>query len=862
MQSVAGTIFHVQDVRYVIENGEVKVERYEGTDSLLEIPEVVNNGYKSYKVTGIGIVAFKDCTVLSSITLPNTIKDIGPAAFENCTNLISFEMPNSVTTLGNYVFEGCTKLESVSVSNNVKVIPNGIFSGCSSLKSVHIPQGVEELGYGLFTDCSSLSTITLPSSIIKLDSSVFYNCTSLVSVNLPGRITSLGDYVFWGCKNLSSIVIPNSVKTVGKSLFHGCTRLETVTLSARLTSMGNNMFWGCENLSNITIPESVTAIGDYAFFNCSKISSLTIPAGVTDIGANVFDRCTGLKSLIIPESVTRIGSKAFYNCTLNNLEFLGTPTFASNTFNGLDKSSVILCQSQSYETIKKQFAGLVYSIDSPVDFTKVVPYLAGVDVSFSKNPYFKGAYSDFDIKVYDNEEVVYTSNLKEKAYGAFITGLIPENGYTLVLEDKQTSEGYNSTDFTTKKPEISVETTATQSTLKIRVIASSDRSISPTDLKVRYNNAYINCDKEGVALIKNLSPEGTKFFNACATYNGKTYENYFTYKTANLIKTAKAVEITPTTAILSGELIEGDAVIEGVGFENVGEGYTYQVAGLNPNTTYTYTFYAVANGGNKVRRNFSFKTTAVNLSMLDPRCVSEKCAIVAAETNLSDLETRAGFQWKKYDAPAELKPSEAYAAIYGGQLEGYIKNLQPTYYKVRAFFEDANGSRTFSSWVMFDPTDFSYFEPTVHTYPVQGVTNNEATVRGYALAGTDPIISQGFQYWKAPGAAESRMKAPSADKIYTVQANGQIMTATLTDLEPGTEYVLRSYVETAAGYTYGEEQSFTTGGSAGIGDIEADETEAEIVGYYDLTGRRYDAPQQGFNIIVYSDGTSRKYFVR
>lgn len=137
-------------------------------------------------------------------------------------------------------------------------------------------------------------------------------------------------------------------------------------------------------------------------------------------------------------------------------------------------------------------------------------------------------------------------------------------------------------------------------------------------------------------------------------------------------------------------------------------------------------------------------------------------------------------------------------------------------------------------------------------------------MRGYALAGSDPIISQGFQYWKNTEADSSQKKAPSTDKIVTVTSSGQVMTAIINGLESGTDYVLRSFVETAAGYTYGEEQSFTTTGSAGIGYIEVDapDAEAEIVGYYDLMGRRYDEPQKGFNIVVYSDGTSRKEIIK
>ena len=39
-----------------------------------------------------------------------------------------------------------------------------------------------------------------------------------------------------------------------------------------------------------------------------------------------------------------------------------------------------------------------------------------------------------------------------------------------------------------------------------------------------------------------------------------------------------------------------------------------------------------------------------------------------------------------------------------------------------------------------------------------------------------------------------------------------------------------------------------------IGDDEV----VTVVGYFDLAGRRYDKPQRGFNIVVYSNGTTKK----
>ncbi|MGM9850792.1 MAG: hypothetical protein ACI306_01440 [Muribaculaceae bacterium] len=296
------------------------------------------------------------------------------------------------------------------------------------------------------------------------------------------------------------------------------------------------------------------------------------------------------------------------------------------------------------------------------------------------------------------------------------------------------------------------------------------------------------------------------------------------------------------------------------------EGHKLLATGLKPNTSYEASYTVCTKGGSIETKNFDFKTPELELTILKPNSVSSSSTIVAAETNMSDDEISAGFQWKKNDAPSTLEPNEAYAAIYDGRLEGYIKNLQSTsFYDVRAFYKAADGTYYYSDWKTFDPSDFSYFEPTVHTYPTSEVTANSATVKGYVLPGSDEIINQGIEYWENDNAtASKKVLSDTADDngVNTIFANGQVMLVTLSDLNPATTYSYRAFVTTQAGVTYGEEQSFTTMGEAGIGSVGVDSPERVVIGYFDLSGRRYENPQRGLNIVVYSDGSTEKVIVK
>ena len=51
--------------------------------------------------------AFRGCSSLSSIEIPNNVTSIGQSVFEGCTGLISVNIPNSVTSIWKYAFVDC-----------------------------------------------------------------------------------------------------------------------------------------------------------------------------------------------------------------------------------------------------------------------------------------------------------------------------------------------------------------------------------------------------------------------------------------------------------------------------------------------------------------------------------------------------------------------------------------------------------------------------------------------------------------------------------------------------------------------------------------------------------------------------------
>ena len=88
-------------------------------------------------MTSIGVWAFRGCSGLTSVTIPNSVTAIGYRAFYGCSGLTSVTIPNSVTSIGVWAFRGCSGLTSVTFGNSVTYIGSDAFAHCSNLTTVN-----------------------------------------------------------------------------------------------------------------------------------------------------------------------------------------------------------------------------------------------------------------------------------------------------------------------------------------------------------------------------------------------------------------------------------------------------------------------------------------------------------------------------------------------------------------------------------------------------------------------------------------------------------------------------------------------------------------------------------------------------
>lgn len=188
-----------------------------------------------------------------------------------------------VTAIGDDAFRGCSALKKVTIPQSVTSIGDSAFAGCHNLDSVTINDAATSIGNRAFTECPLTTTLSLGKKITTIGDEAFYDCIELESVTIPQSVTSIGNDAFGQCHDLQSLTIKDAATSIGHRAFLGCTSLETISLGENIKTIGYHAFNSCTsiNLTNVTIPENVTTIRPGTFDYCTHLEYIMLPAGLT-----------------------------------------------------------------------------------------------------------------------------------------------------------------------------------------------------------------------------------------------------------------------------------------------------------------------------------------------------------------------------------------------------------------------------------------------------------------------------------------------------------------------------------------------------------------------------------------------------
>jgi hypothetical protein len=242
----------LSDLTYTTTDGEVTItDCDEAAAGELVIPDTIEGN----PVTSIGRFAFRGCSGLTDITIPDGVTSIGIRAFYNCAILTSITIPDSVTSIGESAFFNCRSLASITIPDSITSIGVFAFYNCAILTSITIPDSVTSIGYGAFSGCTALTMIEVGVGNV--------NYAEANGVLLNTEMTFLHTYP--AGRPVTNYVIPDSV-----------------------TNIGTGAFYTCAILTSITIPDSVTSIGHYAFRDSSSLTSITFQGAAPTVGLDIF----------------------------------------------------------------------------------------------------------------------------------------------------------------------------------------------------------------------------------------------------------------------------------------------------------------------------------------------------------------------------------------------------------------------------------------------------------------------------------------------------------------------------------------------------------------------------------------------
>lgn len=288
----------------------------------IQIPNRIYHDGRTYRVTKVGMWAFRNCPKLRNVSMSEGIEEIDTMAFFDCKSLESIHMPSTLRAIHTGAFAGCTQLRSVIIPNSVVYVGAAAFARCDSLQYVRFPENyifkephVSSLFYGDIHIKHSIQTsrvlIYVPrdvegeyiveEGIEAIAAGTFMGCRGVTKIVLPSSLVTIGDGAFSGCTSLKDINMPDALRFVGFGAFEGCIGLKKPLYSSTRffhlpPSVGGHL----------VIPRGINYIRSYACANIHRLRSVSIPRGVRCVPRSLFYGDDHLCRVRIPSSVDTI----------------------------------------------------------------------------------------------------------------------------------------------------------------------------------------------------------------------------------------------------------------------------------------------------------------------------------------------------------------------------------------------------------------------------------------------------------------------------------------------------------------------------------------------------------------------------
>lgn len=817
--------------------------------------------------------AFSAQTDMTSITMPEGLTSIGRSAFSSCYKLEQLVIPSTVRSIDAGAFHGCSALNKINIPQGIKSLADGVLSN-SGIKTLDIPSSVNYIGERAFSKCKSLLSINLPDGLTLLNYGLFEECEQLSDIQIPSTVTTIKEDAFNGCKALKTITLPASLSTLenepysGSGIFSGCSALKSILVEAGnkyFESDGTALYNKTKDtlicfprgVTDVVVPQSVKTIGRKAFFGCDSLQNIMFDDGVSDlvIEERAFEKCKNINKFVITSAIKEVKYDAFKDAHINQLIITTTrpESFYRTYFLSGCTIETIYAPASDLSTIKNYKSSSLIPLDAIYVASDITIGSRSIAFKLVKNETPSGL-DELPANTYPCVKIGDTE-IEADENGRYVhAGLVPERTftYTISAKDSHGNKVGSAYSFTKKTASLfksftlySGQTYVASSNIRLNVDPEMEQ---PDECRFVYGPSYTkSCDLKYSDEVQSIKltgfwPSTTVTLKYQELKGGRvTYSKEYYIMTEGMGLSAEFGKITPTSYTMTGSRNktshDAEVVDEGWTLDRetiTRHGSTLHVTGCEPESYVNAGYAVMVKNGSETKLYYYSPSKSMQLPALtletvtEAKATSNTVALICATTNIDDEEANTGFEWRRYDAPDLVPSSKANCPVVDGVMTGALRNLSAsTYYKFRPFYKAESGKTWYGEWSAFGTADaYVYFDPTVRTYAAVCHDENSATVSGFIIAGSDDIKEQGFEYWKRDDAyaTAKHATATSDDNTHqTVVATGQRMSAVLQNLEPNTTYIVRAYVTTEHGTTYGEEQIFSTPYSTAIGEVELDE---------------------------------------
>lgn len=280
----------INGLLYVYNDKGAMIEKYEGLEQVLTLPQFITIDGVSYQILGLKYKAFYKCANLRLLIIPHgyqimehwaiylELEDRLTVFIDEDSRRLPYEWHEYWYNGGNFYYLGNDKL--LVLDNTYYILKEN------------------EAVLAIYLGNNKKFDIPLT---IKSDNKVY-------------EITKVSNYAFYNCQSIEEIIVSQNIKEVGWAAFMNCTSLKKAIFLNDDTDLNQLLFDNCISLKEVILPKNIISIADCMFYNCQSLESLKIPSKVFRLRDSAFVGCSSLKWLIIPSSIDCIDDLCFYYC--------------------------------------------------------------------------------------------------------------------------------------------------------------------------------------------------------------------------------------------------------------------------------------------------------------------------------------------------------------------------------------------------------------------------------------------------------------------------------------------------------------------------------------------------------------------